>query len=297
MKLLIVDDSAVMRNVLNDIISQISGIDATKEIMKERPTAILIFSGELDAKNSFEAIQNGAVEVFKKPSFDVLNDDDFLETFKQKLFNIADARVNINKTMSIGTIGCHDDNNDYKICLIGASTGGPVAVKTILSQLPKTFPIGIAVVQHLEKGFEEGYADWLDKGTSLTVRLAKHNDIAIPGEVLVSPIEKHLKIEGDIFVLDDGPAVLNQKPSVDILFESAAKSYREKVLAILLTGMGRDGANGCVAIKEKQGFTIAQDEKSSTIFGMPKAAIEQAGACKVLPLNEIAAFLADKVGG
>ena len=333
MKILIVDDSAVIRSILKQILENdksitivgeasngkkavdmaeelnpdliimdlnmpvLNGIEATQQIMKKSPTPILIFSGEVDAHSGFDAIQKGAVEILKKPDFHDINEPEFVNSFIQRIKELEKVHSATTKKKYSAQKACEDDNASYKICLIGASTGGPVAIKKILTDLPADFPLGIAIVQHLEKGFEEGYTEWLNDQSKLTVRLAKINDMPKPGEVIVSPVDVHLVLNGNSFTYNDGPPVLNQKPSVDILFKSAAKSYGNKVLAVLLTGMGKDGGEGCVAIKEKCGFTVVQDEETSTIFGMPQAAIELGGASVVLPLNEIAEFLVKRTEG
>lgn len=175
--------------------------------------------------------------------------------------------------------------------VIGASTGGPVAVKTVLSALPSDFPVGIAVVQHIEARFADGYARWLDGECPLSVRVATEGALPTGGTVIVAPGDEHLLIGNGRVVLDDGPKVGNHRPAVDRLFETAALSFGNRLVGVLLTGMGRDGAAGCVAIREHGGFTVVQDEATSFIYGMPKAAAERGGASVVKPIEEIAALL------
>ncbi len=151
-------------------------------------------------------------------------------------------------------------------------------------------------MQHLEKNFEQGYADWLNRACKLHVRLAIPDDKPMAGEVIVPPVGVHLVCENKMLQYDDGPTVLNQKPSVDRLFQTAAASYRQNVLGVQLTGMGKDGAIGCKSIIAEGGFTIVQDEESSVVFGMPKAAIDIAAASVVLPYDEIAGYLCDLLG-
>lgn len=320
MKILIVDDSYLLRNILKafmeshgftvvearhgqeaiemnlhlqpDIIVMdikmpvMDGIEATRKIMLSRPVPIVVFSQEIDANAAFEALQSGAVEIMNKPNIDYLNDGDFQRCFVDKLRSLVRSASNANTGSA---------EKSYGIVVMGASTGGPVALKKLLGELPKTFPLGIALVQHLEKGFEQGFADWLDSDTPLSVRLASPRDRAQPGEVVVAPVDRHLCCrEGELW-LEDGPKVLNQKPSIDVLFESAAGDHRHRVIAVLLTGMGEDGARGCLKIKENGGHTIVQDQASCAIFGMPKKAIELKGASRVLALDQIARHLLELV--
>ena len=175
--------------------------------------------------------------------------------------------------------------------VIGASTGGPQAVTVLLSSLKKPFILPITLVQHIETGFDQGYADWLSDETGHTVLLAKTGMKPEAGKVYVAPTDFHLKFDGLSFILDDGIKVLNQKPSVDVLFRSAAENFGSKTMAVLLTGMGTDGAEGCADIKSCGGFTIVQDAAPSLIFGMPKAAIDRGAASVVLPIEQIGPFL------
>jgi chemotaxis response regulator CheB len=174
-----------------------------------------------------------------------------------------------------------------RLVVIGASTGGPAATKTVLQALPGDFPCPIALVQHIDTGYESGYADWLAQNTRLRVRLAKDGDAPIPGEVIVAPTERHLICRNDRFVLDDGPKIYSQKPAVDQLFATAAPIYRQSLVGILLTGIGADGATGCQDILQYGGYTLVQDEATSVVYGMPKAAFERGAASRVLPVQDI----------
>jgi len=185
------------------------------------------------------------------------------------------------------------EKKSYKMIVMGASTGGPNTVLQILKALPSNFPIGIALVQHIKEGYDLRYANWLNDNCSLSVRLAKNNDTINVGEVVVAPVGQHLIFKNKKLFLENSPAILNQKPAVDKLFSSAAISYKDKLIAVLLTGMGSDGAEGAVAIKNNGGFTIIQDKESSVIFGMPRVAIKKGGASMILPYQKIADYLID----
>ncbi|MDF2577974.1 MAG: response regulator receiver modulated CheB methylesterase [Chlamydiales bacterium] len=330
MRVLIADDSAVMRMILSQVIQQqeglelvgeakngqeaydfnvryrpdliimdinmpvLGGLEATQKIMNHQPVPILIFSNAVDSHTSFIAIKNGAVDIIKKPNIDQLNNPDFIKSFCEKLLSLRSFKsLSSTKNLAPTSPSLYQESKQahYEMLVIGASTGGPVAVNTLLSGLPKDFPLPIAIVQHLEVGFDQGYVEWLDSDTKLNVRLAKDGDSPQPGEVLVAPATHHIVFQGRRLYLNDGPRVLNQKPAVDVLFETAAKTYKQHLVGVLLTGMGADGANGCVAIKQQSGYTVVQDKESSAIFGMPKCAIEKGGACTVLPLLEISKHL------
>jgi chemotaxis response regulator CheB len=181
------------------------------------------------------------------------------------------------------------------LLVIGASTGGPAAVRTVLSAIPRDFPCPIALVQHIDTGYDAGYADWLSETTGLKVRLARENDRPAPGEVIVGPTDFHLVCRGETFGLDDGPKVLSQKPAVDRLFSSAARYHGPGLIAVLLTGIGSDGANGCVDIVKAGGITFVQDEATSTVYGMPRAAAERNAATFILALDRIGPAVLDLV--
>ncbi|HUW42388.1 MAG TPA: chemotaxis-specific protein-glutamate methyltransferase CheB [Rectinemataceae bacterium] len=342
MKVLVVDDSILMRNILKELfrdagvtvlgegsdgrsavelnrslrpdlivmdinMPNMGGLEATTAIMGECPTAIVIFSNEIDAKISFQAIQAGAVEVVAKPDIDQFNDAAYtgklLKTLSAAAGIFGEGRLRAacapgealsppaDKARSLRFAG----PRRVEAVVIGASTGGPVAVRDLLRGLPADFPAGIALVQHIEERFDKGYAEWLDGECGLRVRLARASDCFTPGEVIVAPSGSHLVCAERRLLLADTPPVGNQKPSVDRLFETAALCFKDRLAAVLLTGMGADGAEGCVKVKALGGLTLVQDEASSFIYGMPKAAVERGGAVRVLGLPQIPAALLEAV--
>ena len=273
----------------------LDGLEATRRIMQDRPVPILILSNVVDADSSYRAISNGAVDVLRKPDIDQFNEPEFYQGFLQRIRSLSAKKVTRPAIEPVKPLHTGVSTQKYGVVVIGASTGGPAAVRHVLQQLPGNFPVGIVLVQHLEQGFEQGYARWLDEATALQVRLVEQSEKLTPGAVLVAPVEKHVILHGQTVMLDDGPRVLNQKPSVDVLFTSAVKAFRDRVLGVLLTGMGYDGANGCAAIVAHGGTTLVQDKDTSAIFGMPKAAIDAGAASRVLPLQAIAACLVELV--
>jgi two-component system chemotaxis response regulator CheB len=179
-----------------------------------------------------------------------------------------------------------------KIIALGISTGGPNALQYLLSQLPGDFPGSILIVQHMPEGFTDMFARRLDECCAIEVKEAQSGDILIPGRALLCPGNRHMKVRrmplGDMAVLSDDPRVNGHRPSADVLFRSVAEEFGPKVLAVLMTGMGDDGAEGMGAVKAAGGMTIAQSKESCTVFGMPRAAIERGHAIRVVPLEALA---------
>ncbi len=163
----------------------------------------------------------------------------------------------------------------------------------MLRGLPARFSAPIAIVQHIADGFTEGLASWLASESNLEVREARDGEPLAPGRVLIAPTGRHLLVAEGIARLSDAPAVDTFKPSVTPLFLSAARAYRARVCGVILTGMGRDGAEGLKAIKDAGGPTLAQDEATSAVFGMPRAAIELGAVDRVLPVDEVARALVE----
>lgn len=338
-QILIVDDSALLRSILKNLFQNESdlllageathgqgalfaakeispdliimdidmpvmdGLEATRRIMQEAPTPVLVMANGLTPEGIRAAIGAGAADAMAKPSIDQFNEPLFLAEFLARVRTLARKRRSVpassgagnQRAPASGQTSGTDERSSYKLVVMGSSTGGPAAVKTILTRLPADFPLGIILVQHMESGFMEGFVRWLDETTPLSVRIARHREVIQPGSVHISPTDIHLKIRWNRLSLENGPRVLNQKPSVDLLFESAAAEYRERVIGVLLTGMGRDGAQGCLSIVGKGGITIVQDQPTSAIYGMPRAAVELDAATKVLPLEEIAPELMRRV--
>lgn len=183
-----------------------------------------------------------------------------------------------------------------KIVSIGASTGGPQALNNILSQLPINFPLPILCVQHISEGFLQGLVDWLGSECQMPVKIAKFGEIPQPGVIYFPPEGRHLELDSfGKFLCTNSPPVSGHRPSVTVTFASVAKCYGAANIAVLLTGMGRDGADGMLAIAQAGGITIAQNEASCVVFGMPKEAIALGAAKHILPVNEIASMLLKQV--
>jgi len=179
-----------------------------------------------------------------------------------------------------------------RVVAIGTSTGGPAALQYVFSQIPADFPGCFVVVQHMPEGFTEMFARRLNESCALEVKEAQSGDLLLAGRALICPGNRHMRVRrmpsGDIVVLDDQPPVNGHRPSVDVLFRSVAREYGDTALAVLMTGMGDDGAAGMGAIRKAGGQTYAQDLASCVVDSMPKAAIERGFADRVIALSNLA---------
>jgi two-component system chemotaxis response regulator CheB len=270
------------------------GLEAVGEIMACKPTPILVLSstaGDQEVNLAFKAIQLGALDVMAKPrGFTTWELPELKKELIAKVKLLARIKVISHprgrKKRSDKLLRTRATDS-AKIVAIGASTGGPQAIMTILKQLPADFPGGIFIVQHIASGFSKGFAQWLDQESRLKVKEAEQGEQIKPGMVLLAPTDLHLEVINERVNLTNSPPVNSCRPSADKLFASVAHCYGSKTIGIILTGMGKDGTKGIKEIKEKGGITIAQDEQSSVIFGMPKEAISLNVIDQVLPLSEI----------
>lgn len=287
-----------------------TGLEATERIMAYTPTPILIVSSSVNRSELFktyDALAAGAVDVMEKP-----NGDDGDNTWNAK-FIAAVKRVSRIKVVthlkgklttslqkhphSLGKGFSLQDGSHPRCVVIGVSTGGPKALVDIFSHLPKDFPLPIFVVIHIGQTFGQAFADWLDSLSPIRVAYAVDGD-PFPAEpkILLAPPDRHLVLSEGRLRLTDAPERHSCRPSVDVFFESVARELKSRVIACLLTGMGRDGANGLLAIRRAGGATYVQDEASCVVFGMPREAILLGAAERVLALNDIAPMLLERVG-
>ncbi len=277
------------------------GLTATQKIMSDCPVPIIVFSSQLDGPASFSAIANGAIDIMHKPSIAEYNNPAFIEEFRKKIIAASEAKRIFFSGSGVSSPGravsAHDRAGTIGLVVMGASTGGPVAVSEILAALGPELGSGIVLVQHLECGFDASYAEWLQGQTRLKVSLASEGPVPGPGCVMIAPVGVHTVISGNSIQLEDSDPLFNQKPAVDKLFSSAAAMYGSRLLGILLTGMGSDGAAGCADIIRCGGYTLVQNKETASVFGMPKAAIELQAASEVLSLSDIPARIRTLCGG
>ncbi len=272
------------------------GYKATEQIMAYYPTSILILAASLDElglNSVFKALKTGALDVIEKPSLE--EDWSDLESFNRELVNKV-------KLLSKITVISHPkgrlrqgyeihkviSSRGFCIVAIGSSTGGPGALSKILSRFERDFSAGIVIAQHLSDSFIKGLARWLDSESRISVKEAKDGEAVHPGVALISPASYHMQVgNGGKIKLIDSSKIQGVKPSADILLSSVAEVYGPKAIGVILTGMGSDGAKGLKKVREKGGVTIAQDESSCVVFGMPKEAIEVGAVDRIVPLDSI----------
>lgn len=277
------------------------GLSLTREIMKTVPRPILIVSVSVyeGSRNVFDLLEAGALDVYCKPrnALDFEFERHAAELIR-KIRILSGVKVirrwrtgqpAITESGQARSFAGNDARHPGRIAVIGASTGGPQALEHILSRLPSDFPMPVVCVQHITEGFMEGMLEWLSTKCSMRLKFAKSGEYPSPGVIYFPQEKKHLEFSDEgRFVVCEGATFEGHCPSITVTMRSAAERFRTSVIAALLTGMGKDGAEGMLAIRRAGGFTIAQDEESSIVFGMARQAIEIGGAVSVLPLNEIA---------
>jgi two-component system chemotaxis response regulator CheB len=289
---------------LDMMLPVMSGLAATEYIMAHFPTPILIVSSSTNRGELFktyEALAAGAVDVLEKPNGDEgegVWERRLLATVKLvsriKVITHLRAKLRPPSALLAGDVRSAAPLSMCEVVAIGASTGGPAAIVEILRGLPPTFPLPILLVIHIGEPFGAAFAEWLDGLSPLRVSSAKDGEALPPvgrGRVIMAPPDHHLVLRQGTLRLTRDPERHSCRPSVDVLFESVARALGARAVACLLTGMGRDGASGLLDVRQTGGFTVAQDEATSVVFGMPQEAIRLGAAARVLPLNEIAPLL------
>lgn len=270
------------------------GVELTKCIMKNSPCAILILTNNVGHNTSkvFEAMGYGAIDVVKTPENNLFKLSEETDAILKKIETIARLIGKAKGPRIIQT----KVNTNYSpesvppLLLIGASTGGPMALATIISKFPKEFKFATIIVQHLDEQFSLGFAKWLEERCMLPVEIATNGMQPIAGKILLAGKNKHLVMHHNLTLeYTTKPTEIFYKPSVDVFFSSVAEYWPSPSIALLLTGMGSDGAKGLKALNEANWYTIAEHKKSCIVYGMPKAAIEMEAASDVFELNEIAA--------
>lgn len=334
-KVLIVDDSAMVRKILNmelakdpeievvgvapdpyiardriielkpDVVlldvemPRMDGLTFLQKLMKSYPIRVIVVSSlaESGGDVALRAMDLGALEVLCKPgtSYSIGDMSEQLIYKIKAVMQIPDWRVKQLAEKKSASPAAKPATSlirtTNKVIAIGASTGGTEALKVVLERLPVNIS-PIVIVQHMPENFVKSFADRLDKHCAIKVKEAEQREILAPGKALISPGNIHMEIvrSGAVYYtkLADGPLVHHQRPAVENLFYSVAKFAGKNAIGVILTGMGKDGAQGLLAMRNEGAFTIAQDEKSSVVFGMPKEAIEVGAAMKVVPLDRIA---------
>jgi two-component system chemotaxis response regulator CheB len=269
------------------------GFSGIARIMADTPTPILVLTANREEAVGFRALSLGALDLLEKPQA-TTDLEEYGQLLRSRLRLLAGVKV-IRHLRGLRERRLPEPRAAIRaeLVVIGASLGGPRALATLLRGLPAQFPAPIAIVQHIADGFTEGLASWLGSEARLEVREARDGEPLRPGRVVLAPTGRHLLVMEGVVRLSDAPPVETFKPSVTPLFLSAARAYSARVCGVLLTGMGRDGADGLRAIKDAGGCTIAQDEATSAVFGMPRAAIELGAVDRVMAIDEIARALVE----
>ncbi|HZW11860.1 MAG TPA: chemotaxis response regulator protein-glutamate methylesterase [Noviherbaspirillum sp.] len=337
-KVLIVDDSALIRSVMSEIIRQqpdmevvgvapdpivarelikqtnpdvltldvemprMDGLDFLEKLMRLRPMPVVMVSSltERGSEITLRALELGAVDFVTKPKISIQSGMlEYAELITEKIRAAAKARIrprtiphpDAAKTTAEGLPMIRNPlTSSEKLIIIGASTGGTEAIKDFLVQMPSDCP-GILITQHMPEGFTRSFAKRLDSLCKITVKEAEGGERVLPGHAFIAPGHSHLLLarSGANYVtqLDQGPPVNRHRPSVDVLFESAARCAGKNAVGVILTGMGKDGAAGMLAMKNAGAYNFAQDEASCVVFGMPREAIAIGATHEVGPLNAL----------
>lgn len=277
---------------------KMDGVEFLRRLMPQYPLPVVVVSAltKRGAAITLAALEAGAVEVVTKPSTDIARGlNVMLGDLRSKVKIAASVNVSSRKASRKPSIPVKTDSRALaestdKVIAIGASTGGTEAIRRILQSFPPTIP-GVVVVQHMPVGFTRHFADSLNDLCAMEVKEAKTGDRVMPGRALIAPGDRHMTVRrsGGVYLVDcrPGEKVCGHCPSVEVLFQSVATYVGANALGIMLTGMGSDGADGMVAMRRAGARTIAQDETTSVVFGMPRVAYERGGAECLLPLGEI----------
>lgn len=279
----------------------LGGLEAIRRIMAEHPVPILVVTARGGVQAAFAAVSKGALDVIEKPDIDPKSGQELIK--KVRLLAGVDiarhpaARAHT-ETMAKGSAAAGRPRPDGRAVTIAASTGGPHALQYILSRLPVGFPAPIVVSQHIADGFAQGMVDWLNGSTPLTVSVGRNSEQIRPGCVYVNPSECSMRITGQgTTILGGREACSHYHPCCDTLLRSAADAYGEHGVGVILSGMGDDGVDGMRAIRAAGGATLAQNAESSVVYGMNRLAVERGYADRVVALADIPSELVALVGG
>ncbi|GAB3391055.1 protein-glutamate methylesterase/protein-glutamine glutaminase [Azotobacter armeniacus] len=338
-KVLCVDDSALIRDLLSEIIDsqpdmevvavaadplvardliklhnpdvltldvempRMDGLDFLERLMRLRPMPVLMVSSLTQAGSevTLRALELGALDFIAKPQMGIRHGMlDYSELIAEKIRAAARSRPRqapSGVTPRARALQAPIISSE-KLVIIGASTGGTEAIRAVLEPLPANSP-AILIAQHMPGGFTRSFAERLDRLCSIAVKEAEDGERILPGHAYIAPGTAHLRLarSGANYVarLDDGPPVNRHRPSVDVLFRSAAESAGRNAIGVLLTGMGKDGAQGLLEMRQAGAFTFAQDEASCVVFGMPREGIALGGACEVVSLEHMAELVLKQV--
>ncbi len=327
-KVLVVDDSIVMRRIITDLLTEdeeievvgtarngaeaiekvrtlnpdvvtmdiempvMDGLTALQHIMAEYPRPVVMLSSmdKRQADITFKALELGAVDFIPKTSGSLSLDLERVScTILDTVKSAAKAKMSVVRAPVRSIVPTSLPTLSGEwIVLIGCSTGGPKSLPEVLSRLPGNLPAPVLVVQHMPEGFTRSFAERLNWISSLEVKEAEEGEEIQKGKIYIAPGNRHMTLKGNKVHLDDGPKVNFVRPAVDVLMNSVAPMYGPRTVGVILTGMGSDGALGMELIKKNGGKTIVQSEETCVVYGMPKAVVDRGAADRIVPLEDIA---------
>lgn len=283
--------------ILMDLIMPVmDGVEATRRIMAETPCAIVLVTvdREQNVHRVFEAMGHGALDVVDTPAIGVGDPKEAAAPLLRKILNIEWLIGQRSAREAVVSPAPRTPSRRSKLVAIGASAGGPAALEILLQGLPVDFPAAIVLVQHVDQVFAAGMAEWLGSVTGIPVRLARQGEQPQPGTVLLAGTNHHIRLLKDgTLAYTAEPVNEIYSPSIDVFFDSVARYWNGDAVGVLLTGMGRDGAQGLKTLREQGYLTIAQDQASSAVYGMPKAAASINAAVEIRSLDTIAPRLVE----
>ena len=286
--------------ILMDLIMPImDGVEATRRIMAESPCAIVIVTvdRQQNVHRVFEAMGYGALDVVDTPVLGGSNPKEAAAPLLRKILNIGWLIGQSEKRVKTVSTPPRVSGTCARIVAIGSSAGGPAALESLLKDLPKDFNAAIVLVQHVDQVFAAGMAEWLGSSCGLIVRLARDGETPQQGVVLLAGTNHHIRLlKNGTLAYTAEPVNEIYRPSIDVFFESVAQYWNGEAVGVLLTGMGRDGAQGLKLMRQQGFLTIAQDQQSSSVYGMPKAAAAIDAAVEIRPLGTIASRLQEVFG-
>jgi two-component system response regulator WspF len=283
------------------IMPVMNGVDATRQIMAKTPCAILVVTATVEGHTGmvFEALGAGALDAVQTPELAATGELGGASAMKLKVETIRQLVARSAERKQPGGLDETPRPNSVlatPLVVIGASAGGPAALAIVLHDLPEDLPAPIVIIQHIDAQFAPSMAAWLNEQCPLTVRVALEGEHVQPGTVLIAASNDHLVfVNSQTLHYTPEPRACHYRPSIDVFFESVVKYWKGDVVAVLLTGMGRDGAKGLKALRAAGASTIAQDAASCVVYGMPKAAAELGAAAQILPLVRIASGVLNSV--
>jgi two-component system, chemotaxis family, protein-glutamate methylesterase/glutaminase len=298
---------AVIDGVSPDVITMdirlpgIQGLEATRRIMSYRPTPIVVVSGvgSEEVSLTMQALKAGALSVVEKPVAATHGDYEAMAgRLCMQLAIMSEVKVVRQRPKAFATLvrDWPASANLYRVLGVATSTGGPNALMELLTGLGPRFSLPVVVVQHMAPSFMEGFATWLASVTPMPIELVERRTWLAPGRVFLAPCHHHLVIDGSYAALDDSPPLGSHRPAADMMFSSLARTVGRAGIGVLLTGMGEDGAAGLCEMRAAGAYTIAEDETSAVVYGMPAAAVRIGGVSESLPLSYIARRVRELIG-